>query len=160
LVRSGRRRDCDSTIRKGSPPRWAPFLELRSCGLLAERLGQTVAGTPWKKARSPTEFDVNLTRSARLSLTHEAATGVAAWAWSRVSHRLIDRHFLSPRSARADLSFVSYQLVVGRHQIFAESFDLLAKAVRSGTLPAGGWGDPPLNVREEIQRRRSIFYRP
>jgi hypothetical protein len=44
------------------------------------------------------------------------------------------------------------------HYFFAETFDLLAKAVRSGVLPARAWGDPPLTVREEIYRRRGLFY--
>src|SRR5205807_5344836 len=58
--------------KEGSPPWWAPFNEVICCrGRSAGQIRQTVAGTPWKKARSPTEFDVNLTRSARFSLTHE-----------------------------------------------------------------------------------------
>jgi hypothetical protein len=45
------------------------------------------------------------------------------------------------------------------HYFFAETFDLLAKSVRSGLPPAGGWSDPPPTVREEIYRRRGLFWR-
>jgi uncharacterized membrane protein YbhN (UPF0104 family) len=82
-----------AATRKGSPP------EVSSPLGPAGGRSQTVAGTPWKNARSPTELVFSSMRSARFSLTQEAATGVAAWAWSRVSQRLIDRHCLSPRSA-------------------------------------------------------------
>ena len=43
------------------------------------------------------------------------------------------------------------------HFFFAETYDVLARAVRSGLPPAGGWSDPPLTVREEIRRRHGLW---
>ncbi len=45
------------------------------------------------------------------------------------------------------------------HYFFAETFDLLARAVRPGGYPVGGWSDPPITLSEELRRRgRSLFH--
>lgn len=62
-------------------------------------IGQTLAGTPSKKARSPTSFERSSIRSARCSRTQVAATGAAASALAWVSHRLIERQVPPPVSA-------------------------------------------------------------
>src|SRR5207249_5726133 len=46
------------------------------------------------------------------------------------------------------------------HFFFAETYDILARAVRSGLAPAGGTGPAPLTVQEEIYRRRGMLWRP
>jgi hypothetical protein len=65
----------------------------------ARARGQTVAGMPSKKARSPTSLERSSIRSATCSRTQVAATGAAASAWAWVSHRVIDRHVPPPVSA-------------------------------------------------------------
>src|SRR5437867_1501728 len=79
----------DPTNAKGAHPRASSLHagRLRSwCVLRTLAAGacsappQTAAGTPLKKARSPTEFVLSSTRSARFSPTHVAATGAAASA--------------------------------------------------------------------------------
>ncbi len=65
----------------------------------ARARGQTVAGMPSKKARSPTSFERSSIRSPTCLRTQVAATGAAASAWAWVSHRVIDRHVPPPISA-------------------------------------------------------------
>ena len=62
--------------------------------------GQTFAGTPSKKARSPICVDLSSTLLPTCSRTQPSAIGTDASACLWVSHRLSDTHFLSPRSAR------------------------------------------------------------
>src|SRR5207342_2687016 len=62
--------------------------------------GQTLAGVPSKKARSPIWVVRRSTRLAMCSRTQRSTTGTEASASLWVSHRLSDTHFWSPRSAR------------------------------------------------------------
>src|SRR6266498_1387353 len=62
--------------------------------------GQTLAGVPSKKARSPIWVVRRSTRLAMCSRTQRSTTGTEASASLWVSHRLSDTHFRSPRSAR------------------------------------------------------------
>src|SRR6187431_880581 len=89
--------------KKRSPWPWAPLRSTSALAAAAPRsmLGsdQTVAGTPSKKARSLTWLEMSSTWSATCSRTHAVDTSDAASAWSRDSHRLIDRQVLLPVSA-------------------------------------------------------------
>ncbi len=44
------------------------------------------------------------------------------------------------------------------HYFFAEVHDLLAREARGRVVAAGGSGPPPLSVREEMRRRRSLIW--